>query len=69
MNYLMPFKIPSVGFIALLNVISYANIFFCGWKMVRFVSQHATFNPQLKELNRQLTRNLILLASALNRKF
>jgi hypothetical protein len=47
--------------LALCYATSYGVIFFCGWKMVRFVSQHASFNARLKELNRQLTRNLIIL--------
>jgi hypothetical protein len=41
-------------------VFNIVNIF-CGIKMVTFVQSHADFNPRMKELNRQLTNNLIIL--------
>jgi hypothetical protein len=61
--------LPLIGWLVLLNAISHAAIFFCGWQMVRFIGQRASFNARLKELNRQLTRNLILLASESAKQF
>jgi len=51
------------GIYVVLNAISDCTIFFCGWKMVRFVSQHASLNVQLRQLNRQMTRNLIIMVN------
>jgi hypothetical protein len=45
--------------------VSYCVILCCGWMMVRFVRNHATLNARLKQLNRQLTRTLIILVRLL----
>jgi hypothetical protein len=42
-------------------ILCYIVNIFCGTKMVAFVQSHADFNPRMKELNRQVTKNLIIL--------
>jgi hypothetical protein len=44
-------------------LVSYSINTFCGLKVLKLVSAHAGFNPRLKELNQQLTQNLIILVS------
>lgn len=48
----------------LVNTISYTIIIGCAWKNIRYVGQHTTtISANLREMNKQLTRNLIILAS------
>jgi hypothetical protein len=47
--------------VAFFYLISYLIILVTGWKMVRFVHNHTSLNPQLREMNRQLTRSLNIL--------
>jgi hypothetical protein len=44
-----------------LNVLSFLMIIVCAVKIVRYVNAHAAFSSQTKDMNRQLTMNLIIL--------
>jgi uncharacterized membrane protein len=51
--------------VILFHTVSYIIIIICGRKMVKFVAEN-DFTGKLKELNRQLTRNLIILVCIIN---
>jgi hypothetical protein len=44
-----------------LQIITYVMVLFCGVKMVRYVNAYAGFNQRLRDLNRQLSKSLIIL--------
>ncbi|KAL7070768.1 hypothetical protein ACQ4LE_010068 [Meloidogyne hapla] len=44
------------------QIICYAIVIFCGFKMVRFVHINSSLTQKMKELNKQLIKTLIVLA-------
>jgi hypothetical protein len=47
-----------------LQIITYVMVLFCGVKMVRYVNAYAGFNQRLRDLNRQLSKSLIILVGS-----
>ncbi|CAK5077514.1 unnamed protein product [Meloidogyne enterolobii] len=46
---------------ALVEISAYLILFFCGFKMVRYVNLNTNLNENLKRLNKLLTKVLIIL--------
>nr|CAD2182331.1 unnamed protein product [Meloidogyne enterolobii] len=51
--------------LALIEISAYLIIIVCGFKMVRYVDLNSNFDENLKRLNKQLTKVLILLVGFL----
>jgi len=51
--------------IILIEISAYLIIIICGFKMVRYVNLNTNFDGNLKRLNKQLTRVLIILVGFL----
>jgi hypothetical protein len=54
-----------ITILLLCYLLFYLIIIFCGRQMVKYVAAHA-MNERLRELNKQLTKSLIIIVSSRN---
>ncbi|CAK5016624.1 unnamed protein product [Meloidogyne enterolobii] len=51
----------KISLIVLMEIFATLIVFFCGFRMVRYVDLNANFDQELKRLNKLLTKVLIIL--------